>query len=513
VSESSQTVSAGRTLGDYRTLLRRRGAYLATILPASVLLALFLAYVLPVSYRASGTIMLEPSSIPKEMVSTTVRGIEDVPAYAQQELELVHQRVMIPERLRELVKEIDPYPRERDLGVNSKAQLVAKNTTVARVDPITLQPLESSTAFSIYYDNPDPQIAAAVAAKIVGLYLTYNQRTRTEQAAAAYDFLHSQAKELEQSMVAMEQKLAQFKAAHSDALPDMQTRNLASRDRLEHDLEDFERQIIIAEEKESQLQLQLNNLSPSMTSAVSDWRLQLAKLRADLAVAQQKYTEAHPEVRRLKRAIAELAAQGNASIGPQGSPADNPEYLQVQSQLNSARRDIANLRANESRARSELSSYEHNLALTPNVEREYVQLVRDYENSRSRYEDLQTKMKNAALARTMENEARGERFSLLHAPTAPTAPYFPNRLGIILLGIVLGAGIAVATAAIVDASDPTVRGTSDLQAIMDAPPIGAVPQLLNASDRRQRKWRWATAVVAFSAAAILMALTVVIVDQ
>ena len=60
-----------------------------------------------------------------------------------------------------------------------------------------------------------------------------------------------------------------------------------------------------------------------------------------------------------------------------------------------------------------------------------------------RYEDLQAKMKNAALARTMEQEERGERFTLLQAPTPPQKLYSPNRLGIILLGMVSGSGHGV----------------------------------------------------------------------
>ena len=102
----------------------------------------------------------------------------------------------------------------------------------------------------------------------------------------------------------------------------------------------------------------------------------------------------------------------------------------------------ATLRAEEGRARNAIATYEKGLSTEPNVEREFTQLQREYDNSRSRYEDLQTKMKNAALARTMEAQDRGERFALLHAPTPPRHSYYPNRLGIILLGLVLGLGLA-----------------------------------------------------------------------
>jgi len=310
-------------------------------------------------------------------------------------------------------------------------------------------------------------------------------------------------------MVAQERKLADFKAKYGNSLPEMQQHNLSGIDRAQHDLEDTEREILVAEEKESQLQLQLNDLSPSLVGAVSDWRTQLAKLRADLADAQLKYTPEHPEVKRLNRAIAEMAAKGGATAQVSGQAPDNPEYLAVQSQLQAARRTLASLRADESRERGAIAAYERGLSTEPNVEREYTQLTRDYANSRSAYEDLQAKMKNAALARTMEAEEKGEKFALLHAPTRPGHPHFPNRLGIILLGLVLGVATAFATMAAVDAADPTVRGTADLhETAGEMALIGAVPLLFTPRDVRLRRLHWASAIGAFAIASVLVAATV-----
>jgi len=498
------------TLGEVRRMLRRRWRYLASILPASLLLAVLIAYWLPPSYRATSTIMLEPQSIPKEMVSATVRGIEDVAIYAQNELELTRRRVMTPDRLVEIVKAVDPYPRLRNAPAEAKAQILASNTTVERVDPITLKPLDQSAAFSISYDNPDPKLAAAVAARLTDLYLSYNRRTRTEQASAAYDFLQGQAREVEASMAEMEQRLAKFKAQYGAALPEMQTHNMTEIDRAQHDIESIQQQELVAEEKESQLQLQLNNLSPTMTGAVSDVRTELAKLRAELSEAHQKYTPEHPEVKRLERAVADMSAQSAASLHPSTSKPDNPEYLAVADQLSAARHQLAALRAAEMRDRRERQTYEEHLQTTPNVERQYTQLQREYAAARDRYDDIQAKMKNAALARTMEYEDRGEKFSMLHAPTVPQRPFFPNRIGIILLGFLLGCGAALGVAALADASDPTVRGPDDLQEIMESTAIGSIPVLLTARDRRLYRLKWGSAMAAYSAAVVLMAVTIYI---
>jgi uncharacterized protein involved in exopolysaccharide biosynthesis len=182
----------------------------------------------------------------------------------------------------------------------------------------------------------------------------------------------------------------------------------------------------------------------------------------------------------------------------------------VKSQLDGVRRSLATLRAGEGHARNAIATYEKGLSTEPNVEREFTQLQREYDNSRSRYEDVQTKMKNAALARSMEAQDRGERFALLHAPTPPKRPFYPNRLGIILLGVVLGLGLAFGCVTIVDATDPTVRGTADLQELTGAAALGVVPTLLNPIDVRERRLRWGAAIAVFAIASLGVAFTVIL---
>ena len=98
------TDSVPYTLSDYVGVLRRRWIYLATILPTAVLSAIYLAFALPTLYRSTGTLMLEPSSIPEDMVRTTVT------TYADQQIEIVQRRIMTADNLAGLIEQVDPYP-------------------------------------------------------------------------------------------------------------------------------------------------------------------------------------------------------------------------------------------------------------------------------------------------------------------------------------------------------------------------------------------------------------------
>jgi polysaccharide chain length determinant protein (PEP-CTERM system associated) len=500
--------AAGRTLADYGGLLRRRRHFLLTIIPASVLIAVFVAYILPPQYRAGGTLMLEDSQLPQNVVASAVTGQDDNPERAAEELELLRRKVMDKDSLLEVVKEVDPYPDQKNLSASQKAHQLSEDSVVQRVDPITFQPIEQSKAFSIYYLNPDPEIAAKVDQKLVELFVTFNQRSRAEASRQAYQFLQTQAHQIEQEMDGQEKQLAQFKAKYGDALPEAEGRNLAGEDRTRRDLDQLQHDIIQAEQQESQFELQLNNTSPSLEAAVGDWNKELAKARSDLVEAEQKYTPEHPDVKRLRRAVADLVAKGAGGGMPTTQKPDNPDYMAIQAQLTGVRKQLVSLRAQETQARSALGLYERNLQTAPNVEREYIQITREHENAQNQYTDVQNKMKNAALAQSLETEARGERFTLLRPPTAPDKPYFPNRLGIILLGAVLGCGIAFGIAALADASDPTLRGNYDLQSIMHTSAIGSIPKLLNPRDVRRKRLVWGTALLGYGAAIVLVAATV-----
>jgi polysaccharide biosynthesis transport protein len=501
-------VGSAKSLGDYTALIRRRWKYPVLIIPAFVLAAVFMAYMLPPTYKAVGTIMQQGSQFSSRLVPTSVNNVDDIILKAAEQLQLTRRRIMTTERLKEIVERVDPYPGVEGMSAKEKAESIAANTEVERVDPVTYEPDPGSTSFSIYYYHPDPVLAAKIDNELVNLFVEYNRQERTEQATDALEFLQAQARDLESTMSAMEKKLAAFKAKHPDSLPGQEARTLVGVDRAQRDLETLERDIRSSEEKESLLELQLHDTSPSLMAAVGDWRTELAKLRAELSVAEQKYTGEHPEVKRLRRAIADAVANGNAAESVTRGKPDNPEYLRLQKQLESVQRELVALRASAARTRNEMSGFEHSLATSPDVEREYLVLTRDYENSQNRYQDLQTKIKEAALSRDVESQQRGERFTRVREAFPPTRPDSPNRIGIILIGFMLGVGLAILLAVLVDASDPTVRSVEDLEDILQTSPMGAVPAILNMEDKRRRFRTWGTVSAAYTIAIIVVALTV-----
>lgn len=491
-----------QTLSQYVGVLRRRWPYLAIIIPGAILLSLLIAFTKPAIYKAAATIMLEASSIDDKLIKTTVVS------YADQQIELVQRTVLTPDRLESITKEIDPYPEFPEASARDKASMIIGDTSIEKVDPLTLEPLAESSAFSINYYNASPQLAAEVAKRLADLFLTYNRETRTAQARDAYNFLLTSSKSLEKQMLDLEQGISNFKMKYGDALPDALSRNENALDRTQREYDSLESQIRLIEQQESLLKLQLGQISPTLVAEKGgDIYTQLGTLRAQLAEAQQKYTPDHPDVKRLTRAIQTLAEQ--AKLGnPENVRPDNPEYLRVSSELNAVRTNLAALRSNAARAKTQIADYERRLTQTPGVEREYVQLTRQREIAQEQYAEIQSKLREAEISQSLESEAKGERYTLIRKARTPTKPDSPNRLGIVLLGMVLGGGLAVGLAAFRESADPTVRSSHDITDISDLSVIGSIPSMLNMTERRRFRLFWSSVAGIYAVGTVVVAIVV-----
>jgi hypothetical protein len=129
---------------------------------------------------------------------------------------------------------------------------------------------------------------------------------------------------------------------------------------------------------------------------------------------------------------------------------------------------------------------------TPEVEREFRDLSRGYEELVTEYANIQAKQREAQLALSLESQAMGERFSLLEPPLLPRFPASPNRVAVLFLSFVLAFAGGIIVLALVESSDTLVRGSRDVVDFIGAPPLAVVPFIANAADvRAHARRRWA----------------------
>lgn len=498
VQETLQSTTAS----DYWATLKRRSIYAFTIFPSVLCISVLAAFGLPPEYQATASIMLQPSSVPKDIIESTVTS------YSDQQVEVVQGRVLTIDSLQHIVQELDPYPLMVNLSPADKAQRLLEDTALERVDPVTFKPQAESNAFSLHYKNPKPAMAVAVDSRLAQLFLSYNQRQRTEAAGEAVGFLKKQSDNVMQQMREVDAQLAVLKRQYGDSLPDSLARNEAMIEDTQRQLDSLQQQILTAQEKESELSVQLSQVSPNLITQTGDLT-DVATVRAKLTEAEQRYTPDHPEVKRLKRALETLMAQPGLSANGAIQTANNPQYLLIQAQLAGARNTLAGIQRLAAGRRAKLDQLRARVEGTPVAERAVSEILRRKQALQNEYQQTQDKLQSANLAETFESAQGGERFTMLRAPSIPRSPIFPNRLGLILLGLVLGAAFAGIAIAMAESMDHNVRTTKDLPLPDGTPLLASIPFIKNKRDRRRSalvffSFTAAYSVAAFAAIAVII---------
>jgi uncharacterized protein involved in exopolysaccharide biosynthesis len=221
---------------------------------------------------------------------------------------------------------------------------------------------------------------------------------------------------------------------------------------------------------------------------------QRAEIARNLQTARERYAPRHPDVQRLERDLAQadrrLADAGSSDpYGPGLQSAANPAYVQLRARLEGIKLEVQGLREARADLQARINSYEQRLIEAPNIEREYNDLTRGYDNAVSKYREVKDKQLEAELAEALESERKAERFTLIEPPVAPDEPIQPNRPAIMLLGLVGAVGAGIGHLALREYLDKGLHGARTVQLITGAPPLALIPHIELAAERRRRARR------------------------
>jgi polysaccharide biosynthesis transport protein len=482
---------------DYIDIIKRQKWSLIIPAAAVFFLATTVALLLPSVYRSEATILIEEQEVPEDFVRAPVAS------YAEQRLQMIHQRIMSSVRLKEIIDRFDLYGDMRDKLTSE--EIIEKMRDDTQMAPISVEVMDRRTgrpgmatiAFSLAYEGKgSPTKIQQVTNRLTSLFLDENLRVRVRQTEQTAKFLEDEAKRVKASLDEIESAIAIYKKKHINALPELLSVNLQTLNDIERRMDVLNEQLKSQKEREGYLQSQLANVSPDLTADRED-KLRLHELKGQLVHLQTKFSESYPDVIKTKVEIAALEKQlAQRSVGGTNSSKtpDNPAYITLASQLSSTRADITSIHQQIRDLKKKEEKYQQRVEATPNVEEKYRALLQNRDTTKAKYDDLSAKLMEAKVSHGLEKEQKGERFTLIDPPKLPEKPYKPNRLAIIVIGFVLGIGSGVGTAAVREFVDDTARTADDLMNAGLGPVLGSIPILENGKEKQHNiRWRYAVA--------------------
>ena len=536
-----------KTITDYLDFIKRRKYYVLIPFLCIFLISVILSFVLPPIYKSSTTILIEGQQIPSEFVRSTVTEYVEQSIQTIKQRIMSRTRLMdIIDRFN-LYNDLREKETTEEIVDRMREDIRLDMISAEVVDQRTGRPTTATIAFRLSYEWKDPDKVLKVANTLASLYLEQNLKDREEKARTTSSFIEAEIKGLNENIDKLEAKIAQFKEKHFQALPEMSQLNLQMFQRLERELENVEQQIRNVRERKIYLEGQLTGIDPdlpgiqgpagetadakqrlkylyvqhtALRSALSEKHPDVIKmeneieslenevalkdeiqlkrnqhegLKADLAVKMGKLSGKHPDVIKLKKSIKILEKEIEEKVREKGKRQnepenpENPAYINISTQLDTAKMDIASLKEERKRLKVKLADYQNRLELTPQIELEYNLLTRDYNNARIRHQETLNKLMEAKSAESLEKGQKGQKFTIIDPAVFPEKPHKPNRLFIIVIGFVLGIGAGAGTAFLKEYSDQAIRSEYELALLTGRPVLAMIPPIETRADLKRKK--------------------------
>lgn len=515
-----------RDLEWYLGVLRRRHMHFLIALFGGWLAVWALSWVLPRTYKSNTLILVEEPTMPKNYVQPNVNET------LQDRLNSITQQILSRTRLITIIEKFHLY--EGGKGSRTIDDKVAMMRKDIEIELVRDRQTDEISAFRVYFSAHDPKTAQRVTNELTNLFIKENLESRQQESEDTTKFLQDQLASARVSLADQESKVREFEAQHAGELPTQQTSNLQILSGLQSQMQNEQDALNTAQQQRVYFQAMIDQYrgmsggpgtlsSGGELSPLAKADQNLDKLRAQLADLRSRYTERYPDVQAVEdqitqaekqrqRLVAEdkAAAIGSKQGGGNGSSthAESPKsaaLLQLQSQLESNRLEIANRQKSIASLTTKIGEYQARLNAEPATEQELAQLTRGYEQSKTNYDDLLKKESESRMATSMERMQQGERFTMLDPPSLPTKPDFPNRLKFYGMGVAAGLGLGFLVVFAFEFLDDRLQTEKEIRELLPVATVCDIPEIQTEEEsKKQKMWLvlgWAAGAFVFASIA------------
>jgi polysaccharide chain length determinant protein (PEP-CTERM system associated) len=483
--------------------LRRRLWYV--VLPFFVISLATIVYCIkaPKIYRSSALILIQPQEVPESYVQATVT------TNVRSRISAITEEIMSRTKSEEIINKYDLYPAARAEGkMYGAVQMLRKDMDIS-VKGEGRRGRGSPTSFEVSFEGKNPEKTKDVATALANLFIDYNYRLRSEQAAGTTKFLDREMERMKEVLRQKEDEVIQFKQKYAGFLPENTENNYRILSQLQQHLDSVNTALQKTEDRKVLLRTELNKLESLQSEAVvsigeGDEAQTLEQMRQKLQGLKLRYSERHPDVMRLKAHIAKLETEQQANPrdmeqNQSSQVTEAQKLVRVQKdnlldQLGKVEKEIKSLVEGKEKTTSQIEKYRDRIEVGPKVEAMFVDLRRDYNQANESYQSLLQKKLQAQLSENLERTQKGEQFRILDPANLPKEPYKPNIPKILGMGIMLALGCGLGLGLLREYLDPTFWTKQDVETQFELPVLVSIPFITTDKDRRWKRLKLAGTV-------------------
>lgn len=430
----------------YLNLLATHQRLFAAVSLGVMTVVFIVSYLLPKKYEAKSTVFIE-----KSVIAELAKGIAVTPSI-DDKLRVLNYSMTSRTLLLKVIEELDMNLRKMsDAELEQLIKRVQENLTVKL-------PKEKESLFVVTYRDSNPRLARDFVNVLVRRYIEENTSSKREDTYGASQFFSEQMKTFRERLDKAEEAVNEFKRKNSA---------MVSTDPglLQREINDAQLKLDDLRIRRSQLEAQLASLRKvSPTAArISALQKQLDELRA-------QFTENYPEIQRLKSEIEGLK-------GGAGGRHGLPEQMEEEKILS----EIRAIRQSEENLSSIIASNRALMRGVPAARARLEDLERERNAQKVLYEQMLAKQGQSEVSKQLEVQDKSANFRIVDPAVMPIRPVSPDRLRIMLMGILGGIGAACGVLLLIDQFDRSIKSLSEAKQLK-IPILAAIPRIVDPAE-------------------------------
>jgi polysaccharide chain length determinant protein (PEP-CTERM system associated) len=503
-----------------RTLITR---YVDLLLRYKVFIILLLLFSLPIGlvvylktpklYKASSLLSYQQQKITGTKMTT------DVGSRTREMVSTLTQIVTSRSNLEKLIGDLKLYPEAlQNQPMEDVVEMMGR--------AIKIEPSAQGETFRISYIHKNRDLVVKVTNALAARFIEENLKYREEKATETTAFTSNELEKARAAMDSKENAMRDYKLRYFNELPEQRESNVGRLIALQKQnqewqmsIQDLERTAVLITDQidnrrkvlESEAQISAMSEvagSSQMKEVPQSSEARLAKAEQLLDQILSRYTEKHPEVKRLRTIIARLKEEverdrqlSGKSAGNRGSGAsqggdrsadrhstDNV-ILQLETQRKNVLRNIEAIKEEREKQKSVIAQYEKWVAAAPIREAEWATLTREYGQYKRHYDYLITQDLEAKSMLNLERRQKGSQFNIEDPARTPEKPIQPDFIKIMGIAIAAGLGLGLGISFFLDFFDGTVRDPELVETALGLTLLTTIPYLETEAERKRRRLR------------------------
>ena len=424
---------------------------------ALLLMTLFfvVSFLLPRKYQATSTVFIE-----KNVISELVKGITVTPSM-EDTINVLTYAITSRSLLTKVVDSLDMNLSSDASQTEMLIKDLQRNTTVK---------VKDKNLFTISFVHEDPRIARDFVNTLVRLYIEENISSKRGESYDATKFLSEQIDTFNVKLEKAEQEVNAYKREKGGIIS-------IDEGKL------FE-EINMAQQKLYDLELRRRQLEGMryITKRSNDpLQSRLNLLQKRLGELRIQYTDSYPEVVRVQADMETVKEQMRARGKEDSQPIDPQELAKIES-------EVSAIKVTESGLQRYINTNRSLLRSIPSAKAGLDKLELEKKNQKNIYDQLFARHGQSEVSKQMEVQDKSTTFRIVDPALLPVKPASPDRLKIMLMGMVGGLALSFGLLLLFDHLDSSVKDVEFVKTL-GAPILAIIPRMqdpvLEARKRRR----------------------------